>query len=119
MWIEHHRRGSTRKRYGWLCVLVFAAVCSLTLSLATRYSPWASSSVRTGQSVLKHTSPEAGRQHLDKDADGWVSPVPRLTTLTVPTLCLRAMPSGPPTHDLHYLDEGLYNRPPPSPELDA
>jgi hypothetical protein len=93
----------------WYVVVIILAICGLTTSLATR----------TFRLTLSHTSTvqsgstQAIRQHMDRDAANWVSPVPVTTTLPVPVFYPRFAPAGPPMPTVLF-DESLSNRPPPS-----
>lgn len=105
-----------RRRRGWCALVVLVAVCSLVVSVATRYSSTgeaSSSTVKVGQI---HASPEAKRQHLAKDAADWIPPAIPFSVLQPPTSYPRIAPSGPPMPGLQF-EESLYNRPPPSPEF--
>jgi hypothetical protein len=102
-----------RRRRWWCAVVVLVAVCSLIVSVATRYSSTfdaSSTAVNAGQI---HTSPEAKRQHLAKDAANWLPPVICFSVLQSPSSYPRIAPAGPPIPGL-VLEESLYNRPPPS-----
>jgi len=102
----------------WCAVVVLVAVCSLTLSVATRYSaPLAAFS--TGVRVVQtHTSPEASRQRLNKDAAKWIPPVVCIGVLQAPTSYPRVAPAAPPIRTL-LLEENLYRRPPPSSQFSS
>jgi len=90
--------------------VIFLAILSLTLSLATRTSvPSASGSVVAAQSA----TPQAVRQHLDSDAAQWVPPVAPAALLEVISFYPRFSPAGPPIASL-FFENSLYNRPPPS-----
>lgn len=58
----------------WQQMLVFIAVCSLTLSVATRFSTPSSDQSHIVKSVDRRSA-EPQRQHLDKDATRWVAAV--------------------------------------------
>jgi len=105
-----------RRSKNWCALVVLVAVCALTVSVATRYStPWGSSS-STVNTVQIHTSPEAKRQHLAKDAADWMPPVICFGLLQTPSSYPRIAPAGPPIPSLLF-EESLYNRPPPSSEF--
>jgi hypothetical protein len=93
----------------WRVLVVVLAICGLTVSLSTR----------TFRLTFPHTptvhsgSAQAIRQHLDRDAAKWTSPVPISTTLPVPVFYPRFAPAGPPMPSVLF-DESLSNRPPPS-----
>jgi hypothetical protein len=107
------RHFEDQQRKGWCAVVVLAAVCSLTVSVATRYSSSWDVSAPTVKTVQAHTTPEAKRQHLDKDAANWVPPLVCFDALRSPSSYPRTAPAEPPTQNL-LLEESLFNRPPPS-----
>src|SRR5579862_3454613 len=92
-------------------LLVAAAVCSLTLSLATRFSMPTATGPHTAKS-FDTRSAEPKRQNLDRDAFRLVGPVP-VSELFVPA------PSGTHIVDVELptstliLSSSLSNRPPP------
>ena len=108
-----HFEGQQRKH--WCAAVVLVAVCSLILSLATRYSSSAGASSTTGKAVQSHASPEAKRQRLAKDAADWMPPAICVSHLQAPNCYPRIAPTGPPMPGLRF-EESLYNRPPPSSE---
>jgi hypothetical protein len=93
--------------------MVLLAVCSLTVSLATRYSFPVDSSSRVVKSIKVHASPDTQRQRLDKKAANWVPPVFCLAGLQAPSFCPRIAPAAAPVTTL-LLGDNLYNRPPPA-----
>jgi hypothetical protein len=95
-------------------VVVLAAACSLIVSVATRYSSSWDVSVPTVKTVRGHTTPEAKRQHLDKDAANWVPPLICFDVLLSPSSYPQTAPAEPPAQNL-LLEHSLFNRPPPSP----
>ena len=103
--------GSRCKR--WSALVVLFAVCSLTVSVATRYTCSRETSENRVASVHKHTSPDLGRQRLIKDAACWMPPVVRSVVLQAPSSYPNIAPAGPPMPSA-LLEESLYNRPPPS-----
>ena len=92
---------------------VLLVVCSLTVSLATRYYFPVDSSSQAVKSIKVQKSPDAQRQRLDKKAANWVPPVFCLTQLEAPGFSPRIAPTGLPVMSL-LLEEKLYNRPPPA-----
>lgn len=96
-------------------MVVLVAVCSLIVSVATRYSSAGIASSTTAKAFQVHASPEAKRQHLAKDAADWIPPVICLSLLQSPRSYPRIAPAGPPIPGLLF-EESLYNRPPPSSE---
>jgi len=103
---------SWRRR--WCAVLVVFAVCSLTISVATRYHSYPSACKNTDTAVQKHASPEPKRQRLIKDASAWTPPVICPVVFQAPRSYPRVAPAGPPIPSLLF-EENLYNRPPPFP----
>jgi hypothetical protein len=102
-----------RQRKSWCAFVVFVAVCSLTVSVATRYSTPLDTSSPTVKTVQTHTTPEAKRQRLAKDpAAQWAPPVVCFRVLRSPSFYPRMSPAGPPIPGL-FFEESLYNRPPP------
>ncbi|HZR56072.1 MAG TPA: hypothetical protein VFA74_04300 [Terriglobales bacterium] len=105
----------TCRTNSWGAVLILVAVCSLTISLTTRYNSYVNASSVGVKQVTDHSTAQK-RQHLDKDAVRYAAPALRFVTLEVSTFYPRFAPSGPPVHAL-LLDERLYNRPPPTADL--
>lgn len=95
----------------WQRVLMSVIICSLMLSLATRFCISTTAHVHSVKSI-ENRSIEPKRQHLDGDAIRWVAPVADPVFLQPVALCPREITpeSLPPTH---VFDESLYNRPPP------
>jgi hypothetical protein len=93
-------------------MVVFMAVTSLAVSVATRYcSPQSFSySVKT---LHKHSLPEQGRQRLTNNAANWMPQVVQSGVLQAPTSYPRIAPAGPPISSVLF-ETSLYNRPPPS-----
>src|ERR1700688_1412322 len=102
--------GSLRK--SCCALVVFLAVTSLAVSVATRYCspPSSSYSVRT---LHKHSLPEQSRQRLTKSASNWIPQVAQSGVSRAPTAYPRIAPAGPPIPGI-VLEPSLYNRPPPS-----
>lgn len=94
-------------------MVVLVAVCALIVSVATRYSSTCEASSIAVKAGQIHTSAEAKRQRLAKDAIGWNPPVIQFSVLQSPSSYPRIAPAGPPIPGL-VLEESLYNRPPPS-----
>ncbi len=97
----------------WRGVLVVIAICSLTLSVATRF--WAPS-ISQSHIVTKsidQRSVDPKRQHLNKDATRWVAPLIDFSILAPAAIEARLAPTGP-ILPKHVFTESLYNRPPPS-----
>jgi len=89
-------------------LLIVFTISALTTSLVTRTFRLQVLQCSTAQS----NSPQAVRQHLDRDANQWAPPVVHFAPLLVSKFALRA-----PIVWLRLprllLDESLYNRPPP------
>ena len=95
----------------WEVAVIALAICGLTVSVATRTFR---ARFSTG-TIVKSASEPSIRQHMDRDAANWVPPVAMLTdVLQLPVFYPRFAPAGPPLPRVYY-EEGLSNRPPPSP----
>ncbi|HXY10632.1 MAG TPA: hypothetical protein VEI52_22535 [Terriglobales bacterium] len=107
---QPHDRSQVRSACpGWQVFIIGFAICGLTVSLATRTFRL---KVPHGVSVISGGA-QAMRQHMNRDADRWVPPVPLFTPLQVPTFYPYVAPAGPPLASVLF-EEKLYNRPPPS-----
>jgi hypothetical protein len=97
---------------GLRSALIVIAICSLTVSVATRF--WASSTSQS-QTVksVDHQSVDPKRQHLNKDACRWVSPSATFSIFAPVEIETRLAPAGP-LLPKHVFSDSLYNRPPPS-----
>ena len=92
----------------WRLAFVSVVMFSLVFTLATR-----TFRVTTSHSTaVQSNSPQAMRQHMDRDAFRWAAPVAKVTVLLAPTFYPRVAPAGPPIPTL-LIEENLYNRPPP------
>jgi hypothetical protein len=93
----------------WRRAFVGVVMFSLALTLATR-----TFHDRTSHSTMvRSSSPQVMRQHMDRDAVRWAAPVAKITVAQAPTFDPRVAPAGPPLPTL-LLEENLYDRPPPS-----
>jgi hypothetical protein len=104
-----HRKVDAR---GWRSALIVIAICSLTVSVATRF--WASS--RSHTQIVKsvdHRPLDPKRQHLNKDASRWLAPSAAFSFIAPVTIETRLAPAGS-LLPKHVFSENLYNRPPPS-----
>jgi hypothetical protein len=107
---QPHNRCEVRSAcQGWRVFIIVLAICGLTVSLATRTFRL---KVPHLVSVISGDA-QAMRQHMDRDAEGWVPPVPLVTALPVATFYPYVAPAGPPLAGVLF-DEKLYNRPSPS-----
>lgn len=89
--------------------IVSIVTLSLVVTLATR-----TFHVTIPSSTTVHSgSPQAIRQHMDRDAFRWVPPVLQFTLLQVPELYVRVARARPALSTL-LIEENLYNRPPPA-----
>jgi len=103
--------GSGIKR--WWALMVLLAVCSLAVSVATRYTSAPAGPDSATTSVRNHVAPEPGRQRLLQNAATWIPPVICPVVFQVPLSYSRVVPVGVRVPNL-LLEENLYNRPPPS-----
>jgi hypothetical protein len=106
-----HLDSPRRRAFGALLVLV--SVCSLTISVATRYSSHEYSTPHKSTTVQKQVSSEPGRQRLDKGAATWLPPVAQLSLLEPPAVSPAVLPAVQPV-PVNLLEQSLCNRPPPS-----
>ncbi len=101
-----------QRRRWWGALVILIAVCSLTISVATRYSSSEGTSVRKAATLQKYRSPEARRQHLTKAAASWIPPVIDTVILKPSNSGPRVVSSVPPVAGALFANT-LYNRPPP------
>lgn len=91
--------------------LVVVAICSLTVSLATRYT------VPTleghNERAVKSQSSDAKRQHLLGDGLRWTAPAPSLAFFEPPRTCVPVVSAVVQSTNL-CSESWLYNRPPPA-----
>jgi hypothetical protein len=93
----------------WEVAIVVLAICGLTVSVATRTFR----AQFSHSTIVKASSTQPIRQHMDRDATKWVPPVSDATAvLEVPVFYPRFAPAGPPLQRRDF-DESLSNRPPP------
>jgi heme/copper-type cytochrome/quinol oxidase subunit 2 len=93
----------------WRWALVSVVMFSLVVTVATRTFHVTISHSTTAQS----NSPQAMRQHMDRDAVRWAVPVATLAVAQAPTFYPRVAPTGPVLPTL-LIEETLYNLPPPA-----
>lgn len=108
MWVWDYRQSSVWFRR-FYALIVALAICGLTISVATRTFRLRASDA----TVVKSSSPQPVRQHMDRDASKWAPPVSVATVLQTPVFYPQVAPAGPPLPRL-FFDESLVNRPPPS-----
>jgi len=104
-------RNHGNRTYSGLAAVVTLLICSLTLSLATRFCFQVTSQVHTGKSIERR-SVEPKRQHCNRDASRWATSVTPSTFLRQVTLYAPMEPAEIPLPN-HAFDKSLYNRPPP------
>lgn len=94
-------------------VLVLVAVCSLAISVATRYcAPEYPSAAKTTV-AHKHASSEQTRQRLTQSTANWLPPVVQDDSLESPTEYHTVTPVQPAVVS-SFLGQSLSNRPPPT-----
>jgi len=97
----------------WCTAVVLVAVCTLTLSVATRYSFCASTGNESVTTVQNHQSWTPGLQRLLNSAASWMPPVVGSAIFHDPESHPHVAPSGPTVSSV-FLEKNLYNRPPPT-----
>ena len=102
-----------RTRAFWCGVIVFVAVGSLTMNLATRYSGLWEDSPCSVKTLHTDISPDAKRQRLAKDGVTWLPPVFRFAALEAPSFSAETPSVCAEVPNLLF-DQNLYNRPPPA-----
>lgn len=105
--LKHERRKI------WCAVMVLGAICSLTVSLATRYTFPLEVSSHGVKNFQTNSAPDVKRQRLTKNAANWVPPVLKLWLTLTPTFNPSIALARPPVPSL-FFEESLYNRPPPT-----
>ena len=91
----------------WHWAFVGVVMLSLVVTLATR-----TFHDTTSHSATVHSdSPQAMRQHMDRDAVRWTSPAPKIAAEQAPTFYSRVAPAELPLPTF-LIEENLYNRPP-------
>jgi hypothetical protein len=106
---EHVEKLCLRK---WCTAIVLVAVCSLTVSLVTRYTAPLGISSRTVKTLRVNGSAVAKRQHLAKDAVDWIPPVTCIHLLVPSSFSAVVATTAPVLNRVS--EQSLYNRPPPS-----
>lgn len=95
----------------WCALVVLLAVCSVAVSVATRYSS-AESAMAAGKTLQRHGTHEPSRQRLTLDSEAWIPPVIVSALLHTPSVYPRVI-SGGPIFLNRFVESSLYNRPPP------
>ena len=95
--------------------IVLLAICSLTGSVATRYTVLGPDSGPDFQKVtaVKSQVPDAKRQHLLANGLQWTAPAPSFTFYQPPRSAVFVVSVVVPSTNLNS-ESWLYNRPPPS-----
>jgi hypothetical protein len=96
----------------WRSVLILLAICSLTVSLATRFWVPSSPPSHAARSVDQR-SVEPKRQNLDRSSTQLVAQSTDFDIIELTAFNTRLMPSQPRLPKA-VVSDGLYNRPPPS-----
>jgi hypothetical protein len=96
----------------WCAGIILVLVCTLTVSVATRYVSSHSSSAATARTLQKATSAEPSRLRLIKGAASWAPPLLVSEVHQSPVYYPRSVAFGPSIPSI-YLEDNLYNRPPP------
>ena len=99
------------RRY-WCTAVVLVAVCTLTLSVAVRYSFCGSPANASVTTVKNHQSWTPGLQRLLNNAASWIPPVVASAIFHNPVSYRHVAESGPTVSSI-FLEKNLYNRPPP------
>jgi len=99
-------------RRGWRAVMIVIAICSLTLTVATRFWTPSTSQSHIVKSVDRR-SVDPKRQHLLKEAARWVASSASFGFMAPAFIEARVAPPGP-LLPKHVFTDSLYNRPPPS-----
>src|ERR1035437_9657943 len=108
--LEHSR---ARANFASRCriAIVLLAICSLTVSLATRYTALGAEVQKV--TTVKSQSPDAKRQHLLSNALQWTAPASSFTLFQPPRSFVLTVSAVVPSTNLTS-ESWLYNRPPPS-----
>jgi hypothetical protein len=93
-------------------LLILAAICSLTLSLATRFSVSLQTHAHTAKSFESQSS-EPKRQNLDRQAAGFARPFIE-SEFFEPIIVFSKVIDPVVLSSSHIFSPGLYNRPPPA-----
>jgi hypothetical protein len=94
-------------------VLIAVVICSLTVSLATRFTAQASASPVHAVKSLERRSVDTKRQHFNR-AVGLADVPARATAFAAVVLLYVPIAQADPILPSAPADQSLYNRPPPS-----
>jgi hypothetical protein len=97
----------------WCALVVLLAVCSLTISVATRYSSPETVSNPVTKTLQKQSSEEPGRQRLTKNAATWMPPIVVSAVFYIPCQHPKVVSAGRQVPNPAFVSS-LYYRPPPS-----
>jgi hypothetical protein len=107
----------TNRRNGrcarWCAFVVLMAVCSLAISVTTRYSSAEAAPCSPVKASSSSFTQEHARQRLTKDAADWTPPVIVSSTLQEPASYAVVVPEKPAIANSS-LGSVIYYRPPPS-----
>ncbi len=99
----------TKRR--WIAVILLA-VCSITISVATRYSVPGKNDSKV-ITVRNHVETEPARQRLLNNAASWMPPAVGSAILPLSRSFTRIAWTGPPEAKV-FFEHSLFYRPPPS-----
>ena len=108
--LEHPRNRASVASRLWLAAIVLA-ICSLTISLATRFTVIGAEVQKS--TTVKSELTDAKRQHLLANAFQWSAPTSHFTMFQPPRSSVLAVSVVIPS-TLLSSETWLYNRPPPS-----
>ena len=100
-------------RRRWCTAVILIAVCTLTLSVATRYGFCGNTANESVTTIQNHESWTPGLQRLLDNAATWIPPVVGSAIFEDPDSYPHVAPSGPTVSSVS-LEKNLYNRPPPT-----
>lgn len=105
-----------RRGQRWWVAVVLMAVCSITVSVATRYCVPGKATDSKVITVRNHVDSEPVRQRLLNNAASWMPPVVGSAILQEKKTLARVVWIDPPAPGL-FFEESLSNRPPPCNQL--
>jgi hypothetical protein len=111
MGVLKHSRARGSLWFRCRIAVVLLAICSLTASVATRYTTLATEVQKVA--TVKSQSPDAQRQRLLSNALQWTAPAASFTLFQPPRSSVFAVSVVVPSTNLSS-ESWLYNRPPPS-----
>lgn len=109
----HLNNLEARRSQRWWVAVVLLAVCSITVSVATRYSVPGRASDSKVTTVRNHVDIEPIRQRLLNNAASWMPPVVGSAILQHKATFSRLVWIDAPAPRV-FFEESLSNRPPPS-----